>query len=214
MNIFKFAAAVLASLVLSIGGALHATAQDSRVTAQGEALARVLDSMDVEAKWPAGVHVNWETGVPDGKPVSEHGKHTHCSAFVASTAKRLGVYILRPPQHGQELLANAQNEWLPVEGAREGWRPLKSMAEAQDAANHGELVVASYHNHRDNKPGHIAIVRPSAKSLHALAVDGPDIIQAGTVNKNQTTAREGFSGHPAAWRDNEIEYYEHDIALH
>ena len=66
------------------------------------------------------------------------------------------------------LLANAQNEWLGSEGAAQGWRHLKDGQEAEDEANHGELVVASYHNHHDNKPGHIAIVRPSAKSAEAI----------------------------------------------
>lgn len=83
-------------------------------------LATSVDALDVEHHWPAGVHVNWETGVPDGKPESGEGKHTHCSAFVAAAAKRLGIYILRPPQHGQVLLANAQYDWLAAEGQQQG----------------------------------------------------------------------------------------------
>jgi len=85
---------------------LGAAADD--VSLHGRELAATLDAMNVERLWPAGEHVTGETGVPDGKPERGDGKHTHCSAFVASAAKRLGVYILRPPEHGQILLTNAQ----------------------------------------------------------------------------------------------------------
>lgn len=34
----------------------------------------------MENHWPAGVHVKWDTGVPDGRPEKLPGKHTHCSA--------------------------------------------------------------------------------------------------------------------------------------
>ncbi|MFT3730450.1 MAG: hypothetical protein QM780_03350 [Hyphomicrobium sp.] len=181
------------------------------ISAAGQKLSQKLDSFHVEDLWPAHLHVNWETGVPDGKPEHGTGVHTHCSAFVASAAKQLGVYILRPPEHGQVLLANAQSDWLASEGASHGWRHLKDGSEAQNAANQGNLVVASYHNHHDDKPGHIAIVRPSRKSAAAIAEEGPDMIQAGGHNYNVVSAKKGFAGHPAAWRNNEIEYYAHDL---
>ena len=76
------------------------------VTPQAQAVSKVLDAMGVESKWIAGEHVYWETGLPTGVPETSPGKHTHCSAFVAAAAKNLGVYILRPPEHGQKLLAN------------------------------------------------------------------------------------------------------------
>jgi len=174
-------------------------------------LTAVLDSMNVEQLWPAGEHVTWETGVPDGKPEKTEGKHTHCSAFVASVAKRLGVYILRPPEHGQVLLANAQYDWLADEGAAHGWKTLTDAELAQAHANRGDLVVATYRNHRDNKPGHIAIVRPSEKSAHAVAQEGPQIIQAGGINYTSTSLKRGFAGHPAAWSLNEVRYYAHAV---
>ena len=92
--------------------ALPASAAADAVSANGRRLEATLDATGVERLWPAGEHVNWETGVPDGKPERGEGRHTHCSAFVAATAKQLGVYILRPPEHGQVLLANAQYDWL------------------------------------------------------------------------------------------------------
>ena len=169
---------------------------------------KVLDAMGVESKWIAGEHVYWDTGLPTGVPETSPGKHTHCSAFVAAAAKNLGVYILRPPGHGQKLLANAQNEWLAEEGAARGWVRLADADQAQAAANRGQLVVASYHNHHDDRPGHIAIVRPGEKTAEQIAV-----IQAGSVNKTSISLRDGFAGHPAAWRDREIVYYAHDVKL-
>jgi hypothetical protein len=159
------------------------------ITPQAKALMKVLDAMDVEGKWIAGEHVYWETGLPTGVPETSPGKHTHCSAFVAAAAKNLGVYILRPPEHGQKLLANAQNEWLAEEGAARGWVKLANAGEAQAAANRGLLVVASYHNHHDDRPGHIAIVRPGNKTTEQIAAEGPDVIQAGSVNKTSISIR-------------------------
>ena len=88
----------------------------------------------MEHHWIAGEHVDWQTGLPDGKAERLPGKHTHCSAFVASAAEALDVYILRPPEHGQVLLANAQNEWVasPMATAA-GWRRLNDAQEAQAA---------------------------------------------------------------------------------
>ena len=181
------------------------------VTPQAQAVSKVLDAMGVESKWIAGEHVYWETGLPTGVPETSPGKHTHCSAFVAAAAKNLGVYILRPPEHGQKLLANAQNEWLAEEGAARGWVRLADANQAQAAANRGLLVVASYHNHHDDRPGHIAIVRPGSKTAEQMAAEGPDVIQAGSVNKTSISLRDGFAGHPAAWRDHEIVYYAHEV---
>lgn len=183
------------------------------VTPQAQAVVKVLDAMGVESKWIAGEHVYWDTGLPTGVPETSPGKHTHCSAFVAAAAKNLGVYILRPPQHGQMLLANAQNEWLAADGAANGWIKLADAGEAQAAANRGLLVVASYHNHHDDRPGHIAIVRPGNKTVEQIAAEGPDVIQAGAMNKTSISLKDGFAGHPAAWRDHEIVYYAHDVKL-
>ncbi len=203
--------AAFSALFASAGLLGPATAGE--ISDAGKLLAQKLDSFEVEKHWPAGVRINWETGIPTGVPEKAEGKHTHCSAFVASAAKQFGIYILRPPEHGQKLLANAQNEWLATEGLAQGWQRLKDAIDAQSAANLGQLVVASYHNHHDDKPGHIAIVRPSDKSADAIAAEGPDLIQAGEHNYNEVSTKKGFAGHPAAWRDNEIEYYAHNLDL-
>jgi hypothetical protein len=208
--VFRTTAAAV--LLAALAGAA-AAADDSAVTPQAQQIAGVLDAMGVESIWIAGEHVYWESGLPTGVPETSPGKHTHCSAFVAAAAKKLGVYILRPPEHGQKLLANAQNEWLSGDGAAQGWRRLADAREAQAAANRGLLVVASYHNRHDDKPGHIAIIRPGNKTPQQIAAEGPDVIQAGAVNAASISIKAGFAGHPAAWRDSRIEYYAHEVKL-
>jgi hypothetical protein len=188
-----------------------APAADDAVTPQAQQIFREIDAMGVESKWIAGEHVYWESGLPTGVPETSPGKHTHCSAFVAAAAKKLGIYILRPPEHGQQLLANAQNDWLAEEGSAHGWRKLADAREAQAAANRGMLVVASYHNHHDDRPGHIAIIRPGTKTSEQIAAEGPDVTQAGSKNATSISIKAGFAGHPAAWRDNEIAYYAHEV---
>jgi hypothetical protein len=214
MSVLLRAAAASYVFVALVGFAGAAcAADDDAVTPQAQQIFRELDAMGVETKWIAGQHIDWESGLPTGVPETSAGKHTHCSAFVASAAKQLGVYILRPPEHGQKLLANAQTEWLAEEGATHGWHKLADTKAAQAAANRGMLVVASYRNHHDDRPGHIAIVRPGSKTPEQIAAEGPDVIQAGAVNAASISIKTAFAGHPAAWRDNEIEYYAHEVKL-
>ena len=202
--------AVLAAALVVASGAFAGPASQT-VSPQGRWLAAQLDGMGVELKWIAGSHIDWRSGLPDGRPELSPGRHTHCSAFVAAAAEALGVYILRPPKHGQILLANAQFQWLGEEGAAEGWRELPNGDAAQGAANAGELVVAAYESHLSDKPGHIAIVKPAARSAEELAVDGPLVIQAGSFNSGAISLRAGFSGHPSAWGEQEVRYYAHPI---
>jgi hypothetical protein len=198
---------LLTAAVLCGLGSVHA----EPVTPAAEAVFQVIDSMDVEHHWPAGQHVSWESGVPDGRPESGAGKHTHCSAFAAAAAKRLGIYVLRPPEHPQLLLANAQYDWLVGHSASGGWQPLADGIEAQHYANQGWLVLAAYKNHYDDKPGHIAIVRPSDKDSRLLREEGPQVTQAGGTNYRSVSLRVGFAGHPAAWEHHEVVFYAHAI---
>jgi len=166
----------------------------------------------VESLWLAHEHVNWETGEPDrGAEDEGPGNHSHCSAFAAAAAKKLGVYLLRPPEHGQLLLANAQAKWLSSAEARDqGWNEIAGAQEAQSQANRGNVVLAVFANPDSHRPGHIAIVRPSEKSLSDLERDGPQIIQAGEHNSASTLLRLGFRNHPGAW-PNGVRYYLHAL---
>jgi hypothetical protein len=184
------------------------------ISTEGERLVRFLDSMHVEEHWIAGAIVEWRTGEPTGKPIKDDGKHTHCSQFAAAACERLGIYILRPPDHSAVLLANAQYDWLPSEeGKAKGWSPVKDGIAAQDLANRGTLVVAVYRNHDPKKSGHIAIIRPSTKGEAEIKAEGPQVTQAGGTNRNSAPLKTGFGNHPGAFKNGEILFYSHAIAF-
>ncbi len=178
-----------------------------------EELWKRLEAMEVDKLWLPGAIVDWKTGLPTGQPIKDaKSKHTHCSQFVAAAADRLSIPLLRPPEHGVTLLANAQFEWLASEAARKaGWVALKDGAGAQAAANDGRLVLASLKNPDATRPGHIAIVRPGTKGPEELAADGPDVMQAGGTNALRTTLRKGFGNHKKEY--DQIAFYAHVVEL-
>jgi hypothetical protein len=166
--------------------------------------------LNVESLWIAGHHINWETGEQDD-PNAEKGIHTHCSAFVAAACKRLNIYILRPPDHGQVLLTNAQYDWLQKKEARDdGWKLItgeNSYDNAQQFANRGYAVIAIYQNPDPKVPGHIGLVMPDELSKQKLDESGPLCIMAGTHNFNKITLRAGFKSHISSWPEHEILLY-------
>ena len=191
-----------------------AAASAGPLTADGEKLVRFLDSMHVEEHWIAGAIVEWRTGEPTGKPITDGGKHTHCSQFTSAACDRLGIYILRPPEHRGTLLANAQFDWLPSDdGKANGWSPVKDGSAAQEIANRGALVVAVFKNPDPKKSGHIAIIRPSTKSDAEIKAEGPQVTQAGGTNMTSGTLKRGFGNHPGAFKNNEIAFFSHAITF-
>jgi hypothetical protein len=197
---------LLLSLVLAGAGPIRAAPE---VSPAGRHLAEFLDSMHVEQHWIAGAIVDWRTGEPTGKTVTDNGKHTHCSQFAAAACDRLGIYILRPPEHSAVLLANAQFDWLPGEGRGKGWTAVSDGVAAQDLANRGEVVVAVCQNSDPKKSGHIVIVRPGTKTPEQIAAEGPDVVQAGGTNYNCASLKRGFANHPGAFPAG-IRYYAHE----
>jgi hypothetical protein len=205
-------------VLLAIGGAAAQPADPGPITPEGSRLGALLDGMNVETLWQQGYRVDWQTGTAKGPPETSPGRHTHCSAFAAAAAERLGVYLLRPPEHGLKFLANAQERWLNGAEAA-GWNRVGRLADAGASlsavalANQGKFVVAVYFQppKADKEvPGHIAIVRPSDKSPALIVSDGPDVIQAGMHNHRLTTLHAGFADHPAAWSTGAIEFFWHD----
>jgi len=178
-----------------------------------EELWKRLEGMEVDKLWLPGAIVDWKTGQPTGQPIKDaKSKHTHCSQFVAAVADRLAIPLLRPPEHGVVLLANAQFVWLASDaGKKAGWVAMKDGAAAQAAANDGRLVLASLKNPDPTKSGHIAIVRPGNKDADLLAKDGPDIMQAGGTNALRTTLRRGFGNHKKEY--DQIAFYAHVVEL-
>jgi len=204
---------IILPLLLAFWAAGTSLTEAGEITAEGQELAAVLDSMHVEQFWLAGRQVNWRTGEPNGEVYTNGTSHTHCSAFAAAAAEKLGIYLLHPPEHSAILLANAQQEWLCGSVTNEGWHPIKSPLQAQQLANEGELVVVTCKNPDAALPGHIAIVRPSAKPDAATLADGPEIIQAGAHNYSSTTTREGFKNHPGAFEHQELLYFAHLVSV-
>jgi putative intracellular protease/amidase len=185
----------------------------ARTKGPTEELWRRLEGMEVEKLWLPGAIVDWKTGLPTGQPIKDaKGKHTHCSQFVAAVADRLAIPLLRPPEHGVVLLANAQYDWLAADaGKRAGWVALKDGAAAQAAANDGRLVLASLKNPEATRPGHIAVVRPGTKDAGLLAQEGPDVMQAGGTNALRTSLRKGFGNHKKEY--DQIAFYAHVVEL-
>lgn len=174
-------------------------------------LLQKLREMDVTHHWLAGLErIDWRSGDPDPGQTPHQKNSTHCSAFVASAGERLGIYILRPPQHKASFLASAQQDWLNSdEGRQAGWERLQNPTEARDRANQGQLVVASWRNPVANKPGHIAIVIPSDWTAERVENEGCEIMQAGRNNYLSTSLRQGFSNHPGAFENREIQFHAH-----
>ena len=173
------------------------------VSPNGQRLIQMLDASGVEHLWLPYKHVNWETGEIDSDPLGK-------PAATASFAKRLGVYILRPPEHSAILLANAQMRWLSFDGASSGWRRLSDATAAQQSANLGNLVVAVFENPDPHKAGHIAFIRPGTPSAARLAEEGPNVTQAGATNAISMPLKRAFSHHHGAWPD-QIRYFEHSV---
>jgi hypothetical protein len=192
----------------------------------GKRLEQFLDGLPIETRWISGHHIVWQTGQQISHVGPNH--HTHCSALVAATALYLDIYILRPPNHGQNLLANAQIDWLLAakvfhgpSAAASGWRALGSsgtagvLDSAVKAANLGKLVVAGYlqpppTNPNTSPSGHVVIVRPQDDSFSAT--DGPFVASAGNRNWRSIHMRLAFHSHPAAWPSN-IQLFAHDTDL-
>lgn len=200
-----------AALLVRLGGPALADPCCGPITPAGQRLIRFLDTSGVDHLWQPGQHVNWETGAATspGKASS-----THCSAYAASMAERLGIYLLRPPQHSEILLANAQFAWMRDTGAGSGWRSLPDPPRAQAAANRGELVLEVFESPNPTRPGHIAIVRPSEQTREDLDRDGPRETQAGATNALDISTREGFRHHKGAWQregHGTIRYYAHPV---
>jgi hypothetical protein len=181
------------------------------VSANGKKLAAFYDGLNVEKLWLAGQHVHWKTGEPTDKPVTDTKPHTHCSAFAAAACQRKGIYLLRPPEHSSQYLANAQSDWLAADGQKQGWAPVTTAWRAQQLANQGQVVVAIFKESDPKRHGHIALVRPSEKSEKLVTKEGPQIIQAGMENYQSTSLKEGFKHHKGAWSQNQIKYFAHEI---
>jgi hypothetical protein len=187
------------------------TAQQTYVLDEfGEKLKQFYQSLNVETHWVAGQHIDWETGEPSDRD-DTHNLKTHSAAFVAAACEKLKIVILRPPEHGQDLLSNAQFDWLSTSAAvAQAWKHIPGdnrYAQAQDLANKGFVVVAVVKNSDEHKPGHVALVNPAVITDKELAENGPLIIMAGAKNYSSISLKAGFKGFYSKWPENQVEFY-------
>ena len=202
---------------------------DSNYTpASGPRLLEFLDGLPVTTRWLSGHHVVWQTGqqnvLQGGGPAAE----THCSAFVAAVALMLDIYLLRPPNHGQEFLADAQADWLNGTGDAPGptakgtgWIVLgtadivAAKAAAAERAGRGQLVLAIYHAPPDpgtGQPvsGHVCIVltqQPPQDDQSTL-----NVMSVGEHNWPKVEIETAFRDHPLAW-PSRVHFYAHGTVL-
>ena len=114
---------------------------------------------------------------------------THCNQFVAAVCSLMGAPL--PPG----LLANEQWTWLSGQvfgGAPSQWG-LVDAHTAQNKADQGELVVASWRNPDASGHGHVAIGMPS------LGESGTWIAAAGSRNFTRTLMQNSFGMHVPDW---------------
>jgi hypothetical protein len=200
------------SSLLFVMLAITAIAQQTiQLNNNGIKLRQFYLSQNVENLWLPGHHINWETGEPDNPNATKNIK-THCSVFVASVCKQKNIYILRPPDHSQSMLANAQFDWLfSADTNNKGWHQIKDSIyeKAQELANKGFVVIAVYKNPNRKKSGHIALVMPMEKSGDDLTMEGPSLIQAGRINCNNISLKKAFKKHISNWTmaSNEILFF-------
>lgn len=166
------------------GAILDAPIQGDPRNPSADTYNRVIDQFDVETN-------------PRYAQNHQGKGETYCNIFAWDVTRAMGAEIPHYVQSvesgipsagtdGQELDANATNDWLNQHGADYGWREV-SAEEAQALANQGYPTVASWKNPGDI--GHIAVVRPGE-----LTDAGPEIAQAGGVNRNDTHVQDTFHG--------------------
>ena len=198
------------TLILFLLVTLYSYAQELTINESGKKLKKFYLGLDVEHLWLAGGHVNCQTGLPDAPSTTEIEK-SHSPVFVAELCHRQGLYILRPPQHPQDMLANDQCDWLTTAEAKiQGWNLIAGddiYKQAQDYANKGHVVVAIYKNAAPNATGHVAAVMPALISSKELSEEGPKIIMAGTHNFNNISLKAGFKHHVTTWPASGILFY-------
>jgi len=171
---------------------------------------------------------NWPTErAAGGRPRAPHPLQRLCRGG-GPVSRHL--YILRPPNHPQLRLANAQVDWLGGVGtesgptaSESGWTPLGASGDnvvldaAITAANAGKLVIARYFQPPTEQPdgtqtqgaGHICVVRPQDSFP---SDEGPQVATPGVQNFKSASMMFAFGDHPLAWPDN-IQLFVDDTAL-
>jgi hypothetical protein len=194
----------------------------------GERLSDFLDGTNVETRWLADHHVIWQTGQPNGPAEGDPAHHTHCSAYVAAAALDLDIYILRPPNHEQLQLANAQVSWLGGVGTESGPTATKGRVELPRGKRRRWCSRSSHCrrqrweargrgvSRRRSNPMVRRYNAPDISSLSDLRNPSqptkPQVVTAGVKNFKSASMKFAFGDHALAW-PREIQLFVHDTAL-
>ena len=166
--------------------------------------ADVIDDVDVQPGYPD------DNDLADGVP-PEPGQtnDTWCNRALERMLTALGNVILSDNPHTgipdiDYTTANQMAENISNAAAN----PNSSVsyvtaAEAQDAANDGQAVVAAWSNPGGH--GHVALVVPDAEDYDPTL--GPHISQAGTTNYSPSDNKYVRDTFPSAWGNEEVEFY-------
>jgi hypothetical protein len=164
------------------------------ITAAATAFATFVASLDVENNWLPSVAVDWFTGqtIP-GSTVPQ--TDTHCSAFAASVAERVGIYLLQPPDHnpspqnqeGQNYLANAQIFWL---------NDLYNPADPTDPSEFDIQINPGVVTAPEAGWANVATRLADGASAYDLAVQAQDLANAGLLVVACIVGNQGYTGAP------------------
>ncbi len=205
----------LARVAVAVGLALAsavARGQTAEVTHRGHALSQVLDAMNVERLWLPGRDVDWKTGAPREAAAAAGRPRTHSADFFVAACRRLGIDIPRPTVPSEANAANTLCDWLRAEGLTHGWKTVKGPVEAQEGANAGAVIIATFKSADPDRDGHVAIVRPSTKSEQSVREEGPQVTQAGPENFRSASLKTGLRQFAGAWPAG-VRYFAHNRAV-
>lgn len=186
------------------------------ITIGGQSLAVLFNQTNVEFLWKNKNAINWFNGQSIHDLSGELPKLNHSGAYIASVLRKLGIYILQPPQASQTLLENNQHDWLLEIGIIDYnytylGNNLNSRINAQKEANKGNIVIASYKNINEELPGNIAFVIPFLTDTTEITLNGCRVIQASFINYNSVFLKEAFSLFPNAFDNFLIDFFSYSI---
>jgi len=164
-----------------------------------------LDSFNIDSKWVRGKDCNIYSGEHQEKKHSIKNI-TYCSLFVAHVARKLNIYLPAPPIYKRYFLASTQCRWLLEKGTSYEWKKVSPL-QAQDNANKKYFTLVCTISPRGDKPGHIAIVRPTLKTSAKLLEEGPEILNVGWHNQQSVSVKKGFKKQKNAFEEGRIYYF-------
>jgi hypothetical protein len=150
-----------------------------RLSVGGERLRSFLRATNVQNLWLPYARVDWRTGVRSEATEGPPQPQTHCSAYVAAVAERLGVRMLNADTAPNGAMNLSKSQARAIERSGE-WLRAHGAVDAQERANAGALVLGCFSPAKG--VGHIFVVTPRERVLEDVLAAGVALTQAGFVN--------------------------------